>query len=282
MKPGLSAEIVAVRELALEAGTILLDCLGKVQRIEQKTATEFVTDVDTRVEEMLIKGLQARFPGEAILAEESGENDGNKDRTWYIDPLDGTTNYAHGYPFFSVSMACADASGLLLGVVYAPYLDELYLAEAGQGARLQRPRHSEERDLIRRTPVPLDQALLATGFPYRRDITVDRNTGLTGDFLKANCHGVRRGGSAAVDLVHVACGKLDGYWEWRLRPWDTAGGTLVAREAGALVTDFNNRDVVIPTQHIVAAAPGLHSEMLKVLAPVIAVAEEHGEVANEF
>ena len=270
MEKEMSADLAAVRDLALQAGEMLLDSLGKVMKIEQKTATEFVTDVDRRVEDMLIGEIQKRFPGESILAEESGSSKGAGERTWYVDPLDGTTNYAHGYPFFSVSIACGDATGLRFGAVFAPYLDELYLAEAGRGAILERPRHHEARDLAKRVPVPLDHALLATGFPYLRDEIVDRNTGLVGDFLKARCHGVRRGGSAAVDLVHVAAGKLDGYWEWRLRPWDTAAGTLIAREAGALVTDFAGRDISIPVEHIVAAAPGLHERMREILAPVLA------------
>ncbi|MEN8006447.1 MAG: inositol monophosphatase family protein [Candidatus Krumholzibacteriota bacterium] len=281
MKEALSADLTAVRDLALQAGDILLDSLGKIERVEQKTATEFVTDVDRRVEDMLIAGLDRRFPGEAILAEESGAKPGDGDRTWYVDPLDGTTNYAHGYPFFSVSIACGDRDGLRLGAVFAPYLDELYLAEAGRGARLERPRHRTTRSLDRSEPVTLERALLATGFPYVRDEVVDLNAGLARDFLKARCHGVRRGGSAAVDLVHVACGKLDGYWEWRLRPWDTAAGTLVAREAGALVTDFTGRDIPIPTAHIVAAAPGLHGRMLEFLAPVLAAANKTPEVPDE-
>jgi len=281
MKEALSAEMAAVRDLALQAGRILLDSLGRIQSIEQKTATEFVTDVDRRVEDMLIAGLNQRFPGEAILAEESGDNPGEKDRTWYVDPLDGTTNFAHGYPFFSVSIACGDADGLRLGAVFAPYLDELYLAEAGRGALMERPMHGITRSLERRQPVTLERALLATGFPYVRDEIVDRNTGLTRDFLKARCHGVRRGGSAAIDLVHVACGNLDGYWEWRLRPWDTAAGTLVAREAGALVTDFAGRDVSIPTNHIVASAPKLHAQMLEILAPVLMAVNMAQEASDE-
>jgi len=169
MKEALSADLAAVRDLALQAGRMLLDSMGKIKSIEQKTATEFVTDVDRRVEDMLIAGLNQRFPGDSILAEESGNNPGNKERTWYVDPLDGTTNYAHGYPFFSVSIAAGDASGLRLGAVFAPYLDELYLAEAGKGALMERPLHGISRSLDRREPVTMEQALLATGFPYLRD-----------------------------------------------------------------------------------------------------------------
>jgi myo-inositol-1(or 4)-monophosphatase len=281
MHQEMSAELTAAHDLALQAGTILLDCLGKVETVQQKTATEFVTDVDRRVEDMLIAGLEERFPGEAILAEESGGNQIHGGRTWYVDPLDGTTNYAHGYPFFSVSIACGDPSGPVCGVVYAPYLDELYLAQAGQGASLKRPRLGEQRVLSPRRVVALNEALLATGFPYVRDEMVDRNTSLVGDFLKASCHGVRRAGSAAIDLAHVAAGKLDGYWEWKLRPWDTAAGALVAREAGALVTDFAGDEVPIPTAHILAAAPGLHDRMRDILAPVLAEMRSDPEVTHE-
>lgn len=281
MIPEMSAELTAARDLALQAGTMLLDSLGKIQTIEQKTATEFVTDVDRRVEDMLIAGIGERFPGDRILAEESGSNDAIAERTWYIDPLDGTTNYAHGYPFFAVSIACGTDSGLECGAVFAPYLDELYLAQAGVGAMVFRPRHDELRDLVPRGPVAMDQALLATGFPYVRNETVDQNTGLVRDFLKARCHGVRRGGSAALDLSHVAAGKLDGYWEWRLRPWDTAAGSLIAREAGALVTEFSGEDVMIPTRHILAAVPGLHEKMRQILAPVLAGASSAMEVNDE-
>jgi len=260
---------------------MLLDSLGKVETIEQKTATEFVTDVDRNVEDMLVAGIREYFPGDAILAEESGSSEGTGDRTWYIDPLDGTTNYAHGYPFFSVSIACGTGEGLVLGTVFAPYLDELYLADVGRGAIMERPRHDERHPLVLRSPVVLDQALLATGFPYRRDDTVGHNTGLTRDFLKARCHGVRRGGSAAIDLCHVAAGKLDGYWEWRLRSWDTAAGTLIAREAGAVVTDFSGAEVEIPTAHILAAAPDLHTTMKEMIAPTLALADQAREASGE-
>jgi myo-inositol-1(or 4)-monophosphatase len=281
MNQKMSEELAAARDLALQAGTILLDSLGKVEKIEQKTATEFVTDVDRRVEDMLIAGIQTRFPGSAILAEESRSEEVPGDRTWYVDPLDGTTNFAHGYPFFSVSIAFSGPSGLECGVVFAPYLDELYLAQAGQGAMVERPRHGVVRDLEPRQPVSLEQALLATGFPYVRDETVDRNTKLVRDFLKARCHGVRRAGSAALDLSHVAAGKLDGYWEWKLRPWDTAAGALIAREAGAVVTDFTGAETQIPTSHILAAPPGLHDRMMKILAPVLAEAQTASEVTDE-
>lgn len=267
MSEHLAEQLFCLRELVLAAGGLALDSYGRVTQVEAKSATEIVTDVDRRIEELLIEGLAHDFPGDHVLAEESGRHDGNPGgRTWYLDPLDGTTNFAHGYPFFAISAGCAGADGLELGAVFVPYLDELYLAHRGGGAVLERPRHGESRPLEPRRPVPLERALLATGFPYVRDGAVDRTLAAAGAFLKAPCHGLRRGGSAATDLVHVASGKLDGYFELRLRPWDTAAGTLVAREAGALVTDLGGRHVTVPDLGVVAAAPGLHATMLAVLA----------------
>ncbi len=267
----LDEQLAVVRELALTAGAALLDGLGHVRTVERKRATEFVTDVDKRVEDLALEGLRRHFPDDAVEAEESGQAAGRSGRTWYVDPLDGTTNFAHGHPVFAFSAACADEQGLLLGAVYAPYLDELFLARRDGGAVLERPARGTSRPLPRRRPVELDQALLATGFPYVRDETVDRTLAQVGALLKAPCHGVRRAGSAAVDLVYVAAGRLDGYWEWNLRPWDSAAGTLIAREAGAVVTDQDGRELALPHRSVLAAAPGLHAEMLRRLA---AAAEE--------
>ncbi len=270
MSDHLDDELVILRTLAIEAGRMLLASLGNLGslgRIEAKTATEFVTDVDRRVEDLVLAGLARHFPADAVLAEESGDHAGTPGgRTWYIDPLDGTTNYAHGHPIFAVSAGCAGPDGLELGAVFLPYLDELYLARRGGGATLERPRCGEPpRPLARRTPVDVKAALLATGFPYVRDNNVDRTLAAVGALLKAPCHGIRRGGSAAADLVHVAAGKMDGYFELRLRPWDTAGGTLVAREAGVIVTDLAGIEVAVPSPTIVAAAPGLHAQMMQTI-----------------
>jgi myo-inositol-1(or 4)-monophosphatase len=263
----LEEQLFCLRELVLAAGGLQLDCLGRIMQVEAKGATEFVTDVDRRVEELILEGLAHDFPEDAVVAEESGLHAGSPGgRTWYVDPLDGTTNYAHGYPFFAVSAGCVGPDGLELGAVFLPYLDELYLAHRGGGAILERPRHGGSLPLETRRPVALEQALLATGFPYVRDQAVDRTLAAVGAFLKAPCHGIRRGGSAAADLVHVAAGKLDGYFELRLRPWDTAGGTLIAREAGAIVTDLSGAHVTVPDLGVVAAAPGLHARMLEMLA----------------
>lgn len=255
-----------IRGWALEAGDLLLEGLDRAHDIDAKAGTEFVTEMDRAAEDLLLARIGEAWPDDRVAAEESGVREGGSGRTWYVDPLDGTTNYAHGYPIWSVSIACAEGDEVIAAGVYAPYLDELYLATRGGGADLERPRHGATRALGPREPRELTRSLLATGFPYRRDEVVDRNARLTAVFLRARCHGVRRGGSAAVDLCHVAAGKLDGYWEFRLRPWDTAAGTLIAREAGALVTGFEGERLPIHTKHIVAAAPGLHDEILRILA----------------
>ena len=267
MSEHLEEQLFYLRELVLGAGALLLDRFGKVTTVEAKGATEFVTEMDRQAEELLLEGLAHEFPGDAVVAEESGAHAGTPGgRTWYIDPLDGTTNYAHGYPIFAVSAGCAGPDGLELGAVYLPCLDELYLAHRDGGTVLERPRAGASRPLAPRRPVELERALLATGFPYVRDHVVDRTLAAVGACLKAPCHGIRRGGSAAADLAHVAAGRLDGYFEFRLRPWDTAAGTLVAREAGAIVTDLGGRHVTVPDRGVVAAAPGLHARLLALVS----------------
>lgn len=258
-------ELACLRDLVLPAGAQLLEYLGRSGPVRSKGATELVTELDRRTEDLLIEGLGRRFPGDGIVAEESGLTSGQSGRTWYIDPLDGTTNYAHGHPFFCISLGLVQEGVLQAGVVYAPKLDELFLAGRGLGAWLQQPSQGTERVLPRRQPVTLDRALLATGFPYVRNEDVDRNVGLVRDFLKFPCHGVRRDGSAALDLAHVAAGMLDGYWELNLRPWDSAAGILIAREAGALVTDFAGAEVPLPYEEVLAAAPGLHGQMVELI-----------------
>ncbi len=261
----LQVELALVRSLILEAGAVLLERSGDVGAIDYKGTVDMVTDIDRQVEAALRSGLERHFPGDTILGEEGGGAESRSGRTWYVDPLDGTTNFVHGYPFYSVSIGCADPENLLLGAVYAPYLDELYLAIRECGATLERPRAQVQTQLPRRQPVALERALLATGFPYVRDETVDRNVEYLRRFLRANCHGVRRAGSAAIDLAHTAAGKLDGYWELHLQPWDVAAGTLIAREAGVVVTGFDGQEGRLHCRNVVAAAPGVHGQLLAVL-----------------
>ncbi len=262
---GLGRELSRLRDLVLAVGSWLREQEGHLARVDRKGATELITDLDRESERRLVAGLAEAFPGDGVVAEEGGGGEGRSGRTWYVDPLDGTTNYVHGYPFYCVSAGCARGDELLLAAVHAPALDELYLAAAGAGAFLERPvAGGGGRRLPGREPVALADALLATGFPYvRQDGTLERVLEQARRFLAAGCHGVRRGGSAAVDLCHVAAGRLDGYWELRLRPWDVAAGTLVAREAGAVVTDHAGGGGRLDGASILAAAPGLHAEMLR-------------------
>jgi myo-inositol-1(or 4)-monophosphatase len=258
-------QLSLIRNLALQGGKTLLESMDQVGTVSQKRATELVTDLDGRVEDYLLEELGRHYPDDHILAEETGRREGSSGRTWYIDPLDGTTNYAHGLPTFAISIACGTAEQLELACVYAPYLDEMYLASHGGGAVLERPAHQLSRSLAVGKAETIDEALLGAGFPYVRDSNVEVMTGLVADFLMARCHGVRRAGSAAVDLVHVAAGKLDGFWELNLRPWDSAAGTLIAREAGALVTGFEGVEEPMHYESVLAANPVLHPAMLSVI-----------------
>lgn len=265
MSTARSEQLDLIRQLAIEAGKTLLGSMGEVGTVSRKRATELVTDLDGRVEDKLLERLSGYFPDDHVLAEESGVREGRSGRTWYIDPLDGTTNYAHGLPTFAVSIACGTVDQLELACVYAPYLDEMYLAEYGAGAVLERPTRQSSQVLQVSRINNIDDALLATGFPYVRDENVDLMTGLVADFLKAQCHGVRRAGSAAVDLAHVAAGKLDGYWELNLRPWDSAAGTLIVREAGGVVSGFDGQSQAMHYESVLASSAGLQLAMLPVI-----------------
>lgn len=245
--------------LARQAGVILRHGFGRRQRITSKSHTiDLVTETDTRSEAFLLEQIRRRWPEHRILAEESGGNDGSGG-TWYVDPLDGTVNFAHGVPIFSVSLAYAEGSEVLLGVVYDPMRDECFAAERGKGAWLngQPIRVSETATLA--------ESLLVTGFPYDAWSNPENNLDHFAAFA-VRTQGVRRLGSAALDLCYVAAGRFDGYWEIRLKPWDVAAGGLIATEAGAVVTNLDGGpDYLSPPQSIVAANPHLHPQMLEVL-----------------
>jgi len=218
---------------------------------------------------LIVDALAVEFPGDAVVAEEGSNREGGSGYTWLIDPLDGTTNFVHGHPFYAVSAARCDERGPVMSAVYAPALDELWTAVRGDGrARLERPSSGSSRDLGPLPSTPLTGALLGTGFPYERGEVCARNCDAVKHMLLGKCHGVRRGGSAALDLCHVGGGRLNGYWEHSLRPWDVAGGALVAMEAGAKVTDMTGGAGWIDGRHILAAAPALHAEMLTVLGDI--------------
>lgn len=222
------------------------------------TSIDLVTQADTESEALILGVLRRAFPDYGILAEEGGGNHAASDFTWLVDPLDGTTNFAHGYPQFSVSIALRCRDELVLGVVYDVMRDELYTAIRGQGATLN-------SQGIRVSGAPgLSHSLLVTGFPYDRQINPDNNLDHFGAFL-LRAQGVLRLGSAALDLCAVAAGRLDGYWEFKLKPWDVAAGALMVTEAGGRISGCTGQPFNLEAGHIVASAPLIHAEMLAVL-----------------
>jgi myo-inositol-1(or 4)-monophosphatase len=258
------AEVDELREACAEAarlgGAILREKWGQARTVELKGGIDLVTDADRASEHAVIELLSRRFPGAAILAEESGASGrGAGGLRFYVDPLDGTTNYAHGVPHFAVNVGVADAAGLAAGATYDPLRDELFLAARGAGATLNgvRIRHSARADLT--------GALLVTGFPYDIHQRHDEPLRIFGAFLR-RARAVRRFGAAALDLAYVACGRFDGFWELRLKPWDVAPGILIAREAGALVSGLEGGEGMLESGDIIAAAPALHAPMLAVIA----------------
>ena len=245
-----------LRTIAKAAGKILKDGYGQEHEIGYKGEIDLVTEVDHRSEAYLIEAIREGFPEDTIITEESGDLNGRGCGTWYIDPLDGTLNYAHAIPMFAVSIAYADTEGMRLGVVYDPLREECFSAERGQGAWLNgRPIHvSDTAELI--------HSLLVTGFPYDM-LTTPQNNLDHFSHLSLKTQGVRRFGSAALDLCYVAAGRFDGYWELKLSAWDIAAGLLIAQEAGAIVTDTQGEaQVMRPPYAILAANPALYPLIL--------------------
>lgn len=260
------SEVSELREGCVEAvrrgGAVLRERWGQVRTIAFKGGIDLVTDADHASEAALLELLGRRFPGAAVLAEESGASgSGAGGLRFYVDPLDGTTNYAHGLPHFAVTVGVADARGLAAGATYDPLRDELYAAARGEGATLNGERlgHSARAQL--------EGSLLVTGFPYDVHVRPDYPLALFGAFVR-RARAVRRFGSAALDLAWVAAGRFDGFFELGLKPWDVAAGIVIAREAGALVTDMAGGQTMLETGDIVAAAPPLLRPMLDVIASV--------------
>lgn len=253
-----NARQIATRA-ALEAGKILKERLGDVRTIDYKAAFNIVTDVDKASEAKIFSIILDEFPEDDVLAEESGFTKGQTSkRRWLIDPLDGTTNYAHTYPFFSISIALEEDGKRILGVVYNPMTDELFRAEPGEGAWL-----NDER-LFVSDAKELSTSLLATGFPPDTQKAARSNI-LQFKTLTDQTHGVRRDGSAALDLCFVACGRLDGFWEMKLAPWDIGAGSLIVEEAGGRVTNLSGGPLDISSGHILATNGKIHNEIVEVL-----------------
>lgn len=224
-----------------------------------KGAIDPVTEADLGAERIITELIRARFPEDRVVAEESGAHGGDGPRTWLVDPLDGTTNFSHGLPHFCVSIACADAHGLRVGVIVEPIRRWTFEAARGGGAWL------EGRRLGVSATARLDRAVIATGFPYDRHTAHDNNSHRFAAALRV-AQGLRRAGSAALDLAYVAAGWLDGYWEARLQRWDLAAGALLVQEAGGRLTDFRGEPWRLGEDRIVATNGRIHDPLLDVLA----------------
>jgi myo-inositol-1(or 4)-monophosphatase len=257
-----SPTLADLERLARQAGRILSDGYEKDHQVDFKGTIDLVTEVDHASEEFLIDEISQLFPGHSFLAEESGASAGQTEHLWIIDPLDGTVNYAHGIPLFCVSIAYSCCGQVTLGTVYDPLRDEMFSAERGRGARIN------GRLLKASSTAELIKSLLVTGFAY--DIGHAQQDNLD-NFIKFSkiSQGVRRLGSAALDLCYIAAGRFDGYWELAIKPWDIAAGGLIAAEAGALVTKINGESAYMqPPQSVLAANPALHAKILECLTGV--------------
>jgi len=245
--------------LAREAGELLKNRFNHRHTVDYKGEINIVTEADILSEELLKSRIAGRFPGHDILTEESPGTDYGSEFRWIIDPLDGTTNYAHAYPVFCVSIALAKKGEVGLGVIYNPMLDELFTAERGGGAFL-----NGRRIFVSDTQA-LSRSLLATGFPY--DIRESKNNNINYfSAMALRAQAIRRAGSAALDLAYVAAGRFDGFWELKLMPWDTAAGWLMITEAGGLVTDLGGGDFHLESSHVLASNGKIHDTMREVIA----------------
>jgi len=246
---------------AYKGAGVLLSRFGRVQQIREKGRNDLVTEADTGAERVVIETIRRAFPDHGILAEESGQDGSGADGPcWIIDPLDGTTNYAHRLGIFSISLAFSLEGEVQMGIVLDPFREELFSAVCGRGARLNsRPVQVSNASRVA-------ESLLVTGFPYNVGAVLDPVMTRFSNCLKA-AQGMRRLGSAALDLCYVACGRFDGFWESYLKPWDTAAGVLILREAGGRATDFadhpyNGRQSL----HLLATNGRIHQEMVSLLS----------------
>jgi myo-inositol-1(or 4)-monophosphatase len=242
-----------MRELAREAGSVLLSCFGKVE-VEYKGDVDLVTEADRASEKLIVGRIRQQWPEHDLVGEEGSRNETGSDFCWYVDPLDGTTNFAHGYPVFCVSIALEHKGERIAGVIYDPCRDEMFAAEKGAGSRLNGAAIHVSRT------ARLAESLVATGFPSHK-----RHKNPNIHFyhqITLRSHGVRRSGSAALDLCCVACGRYDAFWEFNLNPWDTAAGVLVLQEAGGKVTDFADGPFQLNSREVLATNGLLHAELL--------------------
>jgi myo-inositol-1(or 4)-monophosphatase len=258
--PFYERELAAAVSIAHEAGALLKENFGRQHEIDYKGRINLVTEMDRASERLIISRLNAAFPGDDILAEEGGGERRDSERLWIVDPLDGTTNYAHEYPVWSVSIALQEAGDLKVGAVYNPLLDDMYAARRSGGTTLNgKPRRVSEVD-------DLGKAMLGTGFSY--DLSGDFESNNIGPFsrflLKAQA--VRRAGSAALAIAKVGVGRSDGFWEGGLHPWDMAAGILIVEEGGGKTSNYEGGPAEVTVRRLVATNGPIHQAMLSVLA----------------
>jgi myo-inositol-1(or 4)-monophosphatase len=259
MQPLLNIAIRAARR----AGEVIVRGMNRVHRLDvrAKGQNDFVTEIDMQAERDIIETIHKHYPDHAVLAEESGER-GENEFVWIIDPLDGTTNFMHGFPQFAVSIAVQRRGRIEHGVVYDPLRQELFTTSRGEGAQLDGKRIRVS------SHIGLDRALIGTGFPYRTNLHwIDNYMGMFKAVTQATA-GIRRPGAAALDLAYVAAGRLDAFWELGLSPWDTAAGTLLITEAGGMVGTLTGGEYK-QQGHILAGTPKVYAPLMELLAPFV-------------
>ena len=256
--------LIAAISIAHEAGNLVSDMFGQKQEVTFKREVDPVTEADMQAESLILSRLREIFPEHRVIGEEGGlladtkisEDTDSNSPTWIVDPLDGTNNFAHGFPHFAVSIGLLDKGEPVVGVIHDPLRDETFTAAVGSGARLNGQPIQVSRAQT------LGDAFLATGFPYDRRIAPDNNVERL-DRLLRRCQGVRRAGAATLDLAYVACGRFDGYWEIKLNPWDVTAGILIVREAGGRVTDFAGTNDCLSGAEVAASNGCFHAELLE-------------------
>lgn len=253
MQPILNIAVRAARK----AGTVITRAIDQIDTltITQKGRHDFVSEVDRRAEDEIIRTIRKAYPSHGILAEESGELKGD-DMVWIVDPLDGTTNFLHGFPQFAVSIGIRNRNRLEHGLIYDPLRDELFTASIGEGAQL-----NGRRLRVSKTS-SLDNSLLGTGFPFREASQMDEYLAIFRN-LMPDCSGIRRAGAASLDLAYVAAGRLDGFWEFGLKPWDMAAGAVIIQEAGGLVGDARGANNFMQSGDMIAGNPKIFAALLQ-------------------
>lgn len=262
MQPLLNIAVSAARQ----AGDVIIRNIESVDRVKitAKGANEFFTEVDVKAEQVIIKTILKAYPDHGIIAEESGTHNPEAEAVWLIDPLDGTTNFLHGFPFYSISIALKIKNRIEHAVVYDPIRHECFSATRGRGAQLN------DRRIRVSKQTQLSSALLGTDFPTRNPALIQRYMP-SFEAILGQCAGMRRTGSVALDLAYVACGRLDGFWQFGLRPWDVAAASLLIKEAGGLISDMQGGEDYLNQGDVVTGTPKIFKSLLQTLMPVMKI-----------